>query len=148
MFKLNFIIDNNHVFAHAISMAQQNEPFEGWADFTNKIWKEDPAVFYYLAGAPEYHLYLTESSVEEIIERADNRLKLVSQSEEYNKLIEETIKYRDFVETQWLKNEPIVRAYFSDVLGLETPDGEIEVFLTHPKLRNGMTAFFLEENHS
>lgn len=133
--KFKFRINPDYVFLHAINARQKNEPFAGWAKFTNNIWEESPEVFYLLAGAPEY--ILRSSSLPTIAKKTQGVLKKIRLSKEYRKLIKETREYLVFVEKQWQKNGEQALSILSEISGIELPKVIITVFITHPKLRNG-----------
>jgi len=125
-------------------MAQPKEPFSGWGEFTNKIWEESPNVFYFLASAPEYTLYLpSHKSRVRLAEQADNALKTIRKSLEYKRLIRETKDYLAFVDQQWENNKKKAFFIIKGFFGSELPVGIIAVYLTHPKLKNGLA---LNEN--
>jgi len=143
--KFKFILRPDYVFLHAINIAQMNKPFSGWGEYTNKIYEENPAVFYFLAGAPEYETYLSDSlSYKTLSDLSDNVLNAQKEIPEYKRLIEETEAYINFLEDQWGKNENEVLKIVSELTGLSIPDISINVFVTHPKLRNG---FSLDKNN-
>lgn len=133
--KLKFCVNQDYVFLHAINMAQKNEPFTGWANFTNGIWKQFPSVFYLFAGAPEYAVY--SFSLSSLAKKADQILLKIKTTKQYKQLINETCEYLTFVEKQWQKNEKQALHILSEISGMSLPQKTITVFITHPKLRNG-----------
>lgn len=133
--KLEFRVNPDYTFLHAINTTQKNEPFIGWAKFTNNIWKQSPEVFYFFAGAPEYILY--SSSIPSLARKTHKILKKIRTSKQYKRLVKETRKYLVFVEKQWQKNENQALRILSEISGFTFPKTTITVFLTHPKLRNG-----------
>lgn len=136
----NFRINSDYTFLHALSLAQNDEPFFGWSEFTNKIWEKNPAVFYFLASAPEYNLYLSlRKDRVQLAKQANNVLETVRSKAQYKQLIEETHDYLAFVNQQWQENEKIVLPIIEELSGLKLPKSKITVYLTHPKLKNGLT---------
>ena len=135
----DFQINPNYTFLHALNMAQSSEPFAGWGEFTNQIWEDNTAIFYFLAGSPEYTLYLSpQKNLDLLTKQADNALEVIRQSQAYGRLIEETADYLKFVEQQWQQNEKKVLSIIQELTGLELPKSKIIVYLTHPKLKNGL----------
>jgi len=45
-FNIQFKVNPLYVFLHAINMNQDEEPFKGWAKFTNAIWEKNPEIFF------------------------------------------------------------------------------------------------------
>lgn len=136
----DFQINPNYTFLHAINMAQNNEPFAGWGEFTNEIWEDNPAVFYFLAGSPEYTLYLSsEQSLDLLVKQASKVLEAVKRNSTYSQLIEETSDYLKFVDQQWQQNEQNALSIIQELTGLEFLRSKIVIYLTHPKLKNGLT---------
>lgn len=136
----DFQINPNYTFLHAINMAQNNEPFAGWSKFTNQIWEDNPAVFYFLAGSPEYTLYSSpQQSLELLVKQVGEALEAIRQSSTYSRLIEETFGYLKFIDREWQQNEPNALSIIQELTGLELPKSKIIVYLTHPKLKNGLT---------
>lgn len=135
----DFQINPSYTFLHAINMAQDNEPFAGWSEFTNEIWEDNPAVFYFLAGSPEYTLYSSpQQSLDLLVKQASEVLEAIKQSSIYSRLIEETSDYLKFVDQQWKQNEQKALSIIQKLTGLELPKSKITVYLTHPKLKNGL----------
>lgn len=137
--KLKFNINPDYIFLHALNMAQRQEPFSGWAQFTNKIWEESPEVFYFLAGSPEYILYSKKRNFSFLLKKAEKVMREIKKSKEHKRLIQETKEYTLFTQKQWQKNKEKVLSFFESVVGMKLPKKIINVFLTHPKLNNGMT---------
>lgn len=136
---IKFKVNPIYVFLHALNMAQKEEPFLGWADFTNEIWEKDPGIFYYLAGSPEYVLYANLDQISALTIKAKEVLSKIQKSVEYQRLIAEAEEYSMVVEKQWEKNKNIVSRFIEDFSGLTLPSTEIQVYITHPKLKNGFT---------
>ncbi len=137
--RLSFHINPDYVFLHALNMSQQKEPFSSWSKFTNSIWEESPAIFYFLASSPEYILYCSQNEgILSIAKKAEKNLKKIRRTKQYKRLVRETEKYLLLVKKQWLKNEKTATHIVENLAGIKLPTEEIRVFLTHPKLKNGM----------
>lgn len=138
--RFKFVVNPEYVFLHAINMAQKKEPFAGWGEYTNKIYEKNPVIFYFLAGAPEYELYLSaEQDRERIVGLSDKVLANQKQTSEYQRLIKETEDYLAFVKNQWEGNKDRALAIISELMGITLPDTDIMVYLTHPQLNNGLS---------
>lgn len=137
--ELIFRLNKDYVFFHALNMTQNEEPFFGWGNFTNKIWEESPEIFYFLAGAPEYVLYFSlDEEKKELYKKANEKLKNLRKTPEYKRLIKETEVYFLFVKKQWEKNRDNVLSFLRETCKATIPENSISVFITHPKLKNGM----------
>ena len=137
--KLIFRLNPTYIFLHALNMNQEKEPFPGWGSFTNKIWEEDPGLFYFLAGAPEYIFYLSaHKSRTQFARQADNKLKAIEKTPEYQQLIRETKTYLLFVQKQWEQKGGKALSLLREISGHSLSKQTMIVYLTHPKLKNGM----------
>lgn len=137
---IRFIIKPEYVFLHAINMAQKNEPFKGWGEYTNKIYDANPAIFYFLASASEYELYLSANQTRaELASLAEQVLENQKRTPEYKRLVKETEDYLKFVSSQWDINKEKAMAVISELTGIVLPDIDVTIYLTHPKLNNGLS---------
>jgi len=137
--RLTFKLNPEYVFLHAINMSQYSEPFLGWSRFTNNIWEKDRVVFYFLAGAPEYILFVPSLAAKrDLIKKTEKEFKKIKQSKEYKRIVSETKNYLSFVKSQWECNEKIALNFLQEIYGATLPKLNIRVYITHPKLRNGM----------
>ena len=139
-FKIKFNLNPLYVFLFTINTEQEEEPFKGWADFTNKIWEEDSKVFLLLAGAAERVLFIKNKiEYKNAYARKLKMLAKIKKAPEYKRLIKESKKYLRFVKTQWRKNEKRATSLLQELSGLPLPQHTVTVNITHPKLRNGVT---------
>lgn len=133
-----FHINPDYIFLHAINMAQINEPFDGWGDFTNSIWEEDHEIFYFLAGTWEYSLY--GKNLIDIAQKGFLKLEEIREDPRLLRLVKETEEYKIFIEKQWKQNESFILEQLKSFWVLVSEKRpSIDVFLTHPKLKNGLT---------
>ncbi len=109
----SFETNPTYAFLHAINMAQSDEPFEGWSDFTNAIWEESPEIFYFLAGSGEYSLY--GHGISETAAKAAKKLEELKEDARFKRLESEVSEYRNFVAKQWHENEKRVLGFFESV---------------------------------
>ena len=66
-------------------------------------------------------------------------MEKTKRSQEYKRLIQETKKYTIFVQKQWRRNEKKILSFVESITGIKLPKKTIDIYLTHPKLNNGMT---------
>jgi hypothetical protein len=138
--KLQFKIDPDYIFLHAINQSQPNVPFKEWIDFTNDIWEKSKEIFYFLGGYAEYRLYSIKiKNIEKIAKKAEETFDQIRKTKEFQRLIAETVKYRQFIEKQWRQNEKKSLKTIKELSGLILPRETIKVYITHPELKNGMT---------
>ncbi|TSC96770.1 MAG: Uncharacterized protein CEN88_268 [Candidatus Berkelbacteria bacterium Licking1014_2] len=138
--KFVFRVNTDYVFLHALNAAQKKEPFEGWKKFANNIWDKTPAIFYFLSGSPEYILFTSsKNTLPAIAKTAEKTLKETRKTKEYKKISIETEEYGLFVRQQWRKNYKQALSILKDITGFLMPPKKVVVYLTHPKLKNGLT---------
>lgn len=135
--KLKFLVEEKYVFLSAFNQIQQNEPFQGWSSFTLDKWDKYPQECYFLAGFAEWPL-LSRISLKTLAIKSEKLLKDWLKSPEVKKLIEETIKYRDWLEEEWEKKGTKSLLELENIIRMPLPEQEISVYITHPNLRNGM----------
>ncbi len=136
--ELQFKINPDYIFLHAINQSQPNVPFKKWEDFTNRIWEGSKGIFYFLGGYAEYQLYLgKEKNIEKTAKKVEIIFNQLRKSKEFQRLVTETEKYKLFIEEQWQENKENVLKLIEELSGLKSPDKTIRVYLTHPKLKNG-----------
>jgi len=138
--KLQFKVDPDYIFFHAINQSQTDVPFKGWEDFTNGIWDKSKEIFYFLGGYAEYRLYLKkEKDIENLAKKTRVVLGRLRKSKEFQRLVAETQKYQQYIEKQWQQNKEKTLKLIEKLSRLKLPNKTIEVYLTHPRLKNGMT---------
>ena len=135
--KLKFLIDPKYVFLHAFNQDQRKEPFRGWGNFTMKIWDKYPQECYLLAGYAEWPI-IKKSSLSITANNAEKLLNAWLKNPQARKLIKETEKYRDWLEKEWSQKEQNVLNELKQIIRIPLPRETISVYLTHPKLNNGM----------
>lgn len=64
-------------------------------------------------------------------------IELIIQTDKFKKIYEETIRYSDWLSSEWNKNKINVNEVLKDILRIKMSPTEYKVFITHPKLRNG-----------
>ena len=133
-----FRVNPLYVFLHALNASQKEEPFSGWYNFANRIWQRSPGLFYFLSGQAEFSLYLEEGKTNLVSRKADRFLRSASSTPEFRRLVTETDQYRLFVENQVGRNKTRVHEILGDLLGFGLPNKTITVYVTHPKLKNGI----------
>lgn len=138
-FDILFKVNPWYAFLHAINMNQDEEPFKGWAKFTNDIWEKSPDVFYFLAGAAEHVLYVKNvAGYRALFRKHLQALAKIQKTKQYKRLVRETEQYRVLVEAQWKKNKTVALKLLQDLSGLSLPKHAVTINFSHPALRNGM----------
>jgi len=136
--KLKFLIDKKYIFLHALNQRQYNEPFKGWARFTNSIWNKYPQEWYFLAGYAEW-LIIKNNSLISVSQKAEKLLEKWLKTPQSKQLIRETEKYRNWLEEEWREKGGIALKELERIIRITLPDKTISIYVTHPKLRNGFT---------
>lgn len=135
---LKFLIDPRYIFLHTINQHQHNEPFKGWSNFTMKIWDKHPQECYFLAGYAEWPI-IKKSSLSLVAKNAESLLTDWLKTPQVKKLIKETEKYRNWLEKEWNKKGQQALNELKQIIKILLPNKTISVYVTHPKLRNGMS---------
>lgn len=135
--KLEFLVDKKYTFLHAFNQHQHEEPFKGWSRFTYKIWDKYPQECYFLAGFAEWSL-LGKTSLKNLSRKAEKLLEKWLKTPEVKRLIKETEKYRDWLEKEWDKKGEKALIELEKIIKIPLPKKKISVYVTHPKLKNGM----------
>ncbi|MEK7543199.1 MAG: hypothetical protein AAB503_02760 [Patescibacteria group bacterium] len=140
---LKFTIHDEFLLLHAL-VSSQPLPFPAWKLFKEGLQKKYQLAFHsfidkdFLVFAVLWHGRLNEFdkkprlSIQKLIKEA-----LVST--EFKRLKQETIKYERFVKNQWRRNEDRALSELQSITGLDLPKRRITVYLTHPKLKNGVS---------
>ncbi len=135
--KLKFLLDKEYIFLHAINQSQPKEPFKGWGDFTLKIWDKHPQECYFLAGFAEWPL-LSKKSIKDIASNSQKLLKEWLKQPSSKRLFEETRQYKDWLKKEWNRKSKKALKELSNIIKISFPEKEIIVYVTHPKLNNGI----------
>lgn len=136
--KLKFLIDPRYIFLHAFNQGQHNEPFKGWSNFTMEIWDKYPQECYLLAGYAEWPI-IKKSSLSLVAKNAENLLTGWLKTPQVKKLVKETEKYRAWLEKEWNKKGQQALNELKQIIKIPLSSKTISVYVTHPKLRNGMS---------
>jgi len=135
--KLEFLVNKKYTFLHAFNQHQHEEPFEGWSRFTWNIWDKYPQECYLLAGFAEWPL-LSKKSLNTLSVKSEKLLKKWLKTPQVKRLIKETEKYRNWLEKEWGKKEGKALNELEKIIKIPLPKKKISVYVTHPKLKNGM----------
>jgi hypothetical protein len=138
--KLKFKINEEYLLIHSINFRKPN-PFPKWVEIKNKAWDKSPLAYSFLMGRPELCFLENKENKDlfnKLSKEADSVIKLIKNSKEFKKLKKETEEYLYFVENQWNNNKDKVFKILEEIIGSKLPDETISVFITHPKLHNGM----------
>ena len=147
--KFEFKINKYYLVGYA--MTSKHKPFPAWGKLEERIWQEyknEPA--YYFLNPKYISLTLeklqtdfTENNIKSVfikqIKILEKIYKDIFKTKEFKRLYKETYKYLQFVKKQWQKNEKEALKILQEVSGLPIPKHKINVYITHPKSRNGKT---------
>lgn len=137
--RLKFLVNKKYVLLHALNQNQLKEPFSGWKEMTLKFWDRYPQELYFLAGFPEWILINTKRGTIEIAKSSKGILAKLFKTHEAEKLIDETVKYKNKIEKEWNKKGNKALSELEKIIRIPLPTKEIKVYITHPSLNNGLT---------
>lgn len=154
MLQLKFKVNKLYVLAHALSFKQSIVPFPSWRKLADRLWKLSPSAYQFLSGA--YYEYFIanlttditntkdlNSSIRNLNRETNSLIRLAYKSKEFDRLYNEVMNYKNWVANQWQIYEKEILFFITDIIGIKLPDVTLEVFVTHPKLKNGV---FLGDN--
>lgn len=140
--KLIFKINKYYILGHALRST--NSPFQGWENFQDRLYQISNTG-YYIFRRPELALVNinNENDLRKFFSALGNDFKKIIKttlkSKDFFRLLEETKDYHRFVKNQWEKNQVEVTRILEELTGFKLPDEEITVYITHPKLYNGIS---------
>jgi len=82
---------------------------------------------------------LGKASLKIVANRAEKLLKKWLQSPESRRLVRETKQYREWLKEEWRKKEKKILKELKRIIRIPLPEKEISIYITHPKLKNGLT---------
>lgn len=140
--KLTFKINKYHILGHALRSL--TPLFPEWSDLQDRLYQISDRG-YYIFRRPE--LALIEINDESDLHNffsalggdCEKIIKAALKSKGYSRLLKETKDYFGFVKNQWRENNINVVKTLEEMLGFDLPDEEITVYITHPKLYNGIS---------
>ena len=135
--ELKFLINPEYVFLHAINQNEHKEPFKGWGSFTMKIWDKYPQECYFLAGYSEWPLIM-KSRLSTVAKNAEKLLNVWLKTDPVKRLLNETNKYQKWLEKEWDQKGQNALSKLEEITKSSLPQKTISVYVTHPKLNNGM----------
>lgn len=139
--KLEFKINKYYLLIHILKQSELS--FPEWEKFQNKLcklWEKNPEGYYLFSWYSEAIFIRRKSllKLDNTLKEAKKLIQEVLRLEDFQRLYEETKKYLPFVENQWQRNKKEALRILEELSGLKLPDKTITVFITHPKLRNGV----------
>ena len=136
--EFQFKISKHYLLAH--TLGQYESPFKDWKKFRDNLQKKIPRSFYLFSWHPEGALIGEDfdNKLESLFKETKILFNYISRSPEFQKLYDETKKYLFFVKNQWKVNEKEALKIIRGLSGIDLSDKKISVFITHPKLRNGV----------
>lgn len=137
--RLRFIVDPRYVVAHGLSANRDLEKLPGWLAVMNEFYNRDMQAYDLLAGEAEVLLPhgKRDANLVVIARRADAMLKSMTRTAPGQRMIRDTRVYAKRVEAEWRRNGAWALAQIAELTRIPLPAGDVRVFITHPKLRNG-----------
>lgn len=139
--RLEFKIDDKYVVVHALR--SYKKPFREFGRLKDRLWMRDKSIFYFLSCSPELFLVKKPKDIANTARKSEKILKELMNTKEVKRLLKETKEYLKFVKMQWKKNEKFVVKTIQELSGLNVPKTKVIVYITHPKLNNGI---YIEKN--
>jgi|SRR3989344_3581017 len=141
--ELKFKINKYYLLAHTIKSS--TPPFDGWIELPNKLWNISNDAYWFLfnpSAQDKIFAKLDDTGFDVFFVKFkkdfEKILSAAFKSKEFSRLHEETKKYLNFLEKEWISKQKIIIATTEEILGEKLPDMSITVLVTHPKLANGM----------
>lgn len=136
--KLEFLIDKKYIFLHAFDKDPKNKPFEGWPKFILEKWNKYPQECCFLAGFAEWPLLNKNKSLKTLAIKTEKLLEKWLKTPLAKRLIKETETYCNWLEKEWQIKGNQALAELEQIIKIPLPKKKISVYVTHPKLKNGM----------
>lgn len=140
--RLHFKIDEDYFLVHLLTRSLNDDDYsstehqEDIVAFKNEAWRKDKNSYHLLMGDLQTAALIRNDGLARAVNHVSAYLDEIKQSPAFRLLILQTQSYLHFCEEQWLKNYPIASAFIEDITGLKL-DKDIDVYVTHPNLRNG-----------
>lgn len=155
MIKLNFQINKYYLAYILLNKSNQlgDSPLsQKIKAFKKDLWenyKNNPS--YYFIDLVSYKhikwaietIYLNsnslspETQIKKLSKDIQKIFQVVFHSQEFKKIFEETIQYKNLVEHQWDQNKAFVLNYLEEILGKKLPNLSLSVIIIYPKLKEG-----------
>lgn len=137
MIKLSFKINKYYLLVNALS--QIDLPFPEWVNLQNMLWEKYPRAFYLLTNHSEV-AFIGNAPLEEFIKTQKETKKMLKdafKTKEFQRLYDESKKYLIFLKKEWVKNREEALKILKELSGLDLPNKNITVLITHPNLYRG-----------
>lgn len=140
MITLNFTIDDNYLIWHVLTSMEDTrfsstKYKQDIVNFQNYAWDENEGLYNFLIGRI-HPSNLAGAKLNENIEKIPGYLRTLKQSQQYEKLLQQTKDYLHQCQTQWDKNYDTTHRKIEDITKIEL-DEKFTVYITHPSLKNG-----------
>ena len=137
--KLKFKINKCYLLVHSLN--QLVLPFEEWVNLQNRLWEKYQKAYYSITHHPEV-AFVQNEPFQGFDITAEEMKKLVKdglESKEFNALLKEAEKYFTELKKQWEANRKKAVAILTELSGLNFPNDEITVLITHPSYCKGFS---------
>lgn len=141
MLKINFKLNKYYLLVNALG--QMDLPFPEWVNLQNKLWEKYPKSFYFLTNHPEV-AFIGNKPFKNLFETSKETAKMLKEAfkmKEFQRLYKESRDYLVSLKKEWTINKKEALKMLQDLSGLNLPDKEITILITHPKLYRGFSFF-------
>lgn len=112
---------------------------DGWVDFQNHLWSKYKAGYKFMQG--DFDLYFSSKCKKSLLSNSINSMsKLIKEgtnSQIYKTLLNDTIKYKEWLESEWTKKKPTILKELMNIVRIDLGDKEIKVLVVSDKTRQG-----------
>ncbi len=139
----DFRIDERYLLMHALN-TRQPVPFREWGSFRRRILRKYPVAsdVFLRGGIPELrflNLGNTERYLSDVKTQTRGLISEGMKSRAFRRLVAETENYLILTKRRWEKNSEIALDELQEITGLSMPDMGVTVYITHPKMKNGVS---------
>lgn len=147
--ELNFKINKYYLLFHA--MKEEYFPFREWVNLQNKLWEISSDSYWFLFNPSMRDMIFAkiftqsenDNNLDNFLDILKNDSKKIIAAafkyEEFARLYKETEEYLKSLEKEWESKQEKIIMTTEEILGEKLPEIKINVIVTHPKLRNGIT---------
>ncbi|MBU1970499.1 hypothetical protein KJ605_01850, partial [Patescibacteria group bacterium] len=123
------------------SLLFKRNPKDGgrFTELRNHLWDKHREA-YEIQNSAGYKFIFADDykkKLENILEKTEALLSDAEKSEEYKKVYQETLKYRDWLENEWKTKQAEIEKHLKDILKTDLPPKDFEVLVIHPAVGGG-----------
>lgn len=137
---MNFVfeVNPNVVLGFAFQSDYSGKRPEKWVKLLDSLYEKYPRGCDIIGGRPQDAFWGDVGEwLNGAAEEVESILTFLSSSDEYNRLIDATKKYRDWLEREWNRKSTRVIRELSDIVRTELPVHPITVYVVEPTIRWG-----------